>query len=52
MNPVTFGEDEMLAIVEDLARVPDELHGSGDEVNAWLLDQVVSRLLERTIWGR
>jgi hypothetical protein len=51
MEAVTFTRDEMLAIIEDLARIVDDLQAEGDEVNSWLLDKVVERLLNRAIWG-
>lgn len=44
---VCFNLEELLAIVEDLMRVADDLRGYGDEVNAFLVDQVVNRLLDR-----
>lgn len=51
MDEVTFSRAEMLAIIEDLALIVDDLQAGGDEVNSWLLDKVVDRLLNRTIWG-
>lgn len=51
MDEVTFRRDEMLEIIEDIARIVDDLQTAGDEVNSWLLDRVVERLLQRTIWG-
>jgi hypothetical protein len=41
----------MAVIVEDLMRIADDLKSSGDEVNAYLLDLVVNRLLDRTFGG-
>jgi len=38
----------MLAIVEDLVYVEGSLATSGDDVNAFLVDQVAMRLLART----
>jgi len=46
-GPVRFTLDEIADIIEDLMRIADELLRSGDEVNAFLLDLVVNRLLER-----
>jgi hypothetical protein len=51
MDEVTFTKDEMLAVIEDLARIVDDLQAGGEEVNSFLLDKVVDRLLDRTIWG-
>ncbi|MGD0944697.1 MAG: hypothetical protein ABR972_10560 [Acidimicrobiales bacterium] len=41
----------MAVIVEDLMRIADDLKSSGDEVNAYLLDPVVNRLLDRAFGG-
>ena len=41
----------MASIVEDLMRIADELNRGGDEVNAYLLDLVTNRLLERSFGG-
>jgi len=41
----------MAVIVEDLMRIADDLKSSGDEVNAYLLDLVVNRLLDRAFGG-
>jgi hypothetical protein len=46
-GPVRFTLDEIAAIVEDLMRIADELVRSGYEVNAFLVDLVVNRLLDR-----
>jgi hypothetical protein len=48
---VSFTLEEVASIVEDLMRISDELIRSGDEVNAFLLDQVVNRLLGRAFGG-
>ena len=50
-GPVRFTLDEMAVIVEDLMRIADDLKFSGDEVNAYLLDLVVNRLLDRAFGG-
>lgn len=46
-GPIGFSLEELLAIIEDLMRVADDLRQYGDEVNAFLVDQVVNRLLDR-----
>jgi hypothetical protein len=50
-GPVSFTLEEIAALIEDLMRIADELLASGDEVNAFLLDQVVNRLLNRAFGG-
>lgn len=50
-GPIRFSLDEMAAIIEDLMRIADELNRSGDEVNAYLLDLVTNRLLDRSFGG-
>ena len=50
-GPVTFTLDEAAALIEDLMRIADDLLPGGDEVNAFLLDQVVNRLLDRAFGG-
>jgi hypothetical protein len=40
VSDVTFTRDEML-----------DLQIAGEEVNSWLLDKIVERLLSRTMWG-
>jgi hypothetical protein len=50
-GPVRFSLEEMAAIIEDLMRIADELNRGGDEVNAYLLDLVTNRLLERSFGG-
>jgi hypothetical protein len=50
-GPVRFTLDEIAVIVEDLMRIADDLKSSGDEVNAYLLDLVVNRLLDRAFGG-
>lgn len=47
-GPITFSLDEMAVLIEDLMRIADDLLAGGDEVNAFLLDQVVNSLLHRT----
>ncbi len=44
---VSFTLDEIAAVIEDLMRIADDLLAAGDEVNAFLLDQVVNNLLYR-----
>lgn len=44
---VQFSVEEILTLIEDLMRVADELLRGGDDVNAFLVDQVVNRLLTR-----
>lgn len=46
-GPVVFTLAEITVIIEDLMRVADDLFGAGDEVNAFLIDQVANRLLDR-----
>jgi hypothetical protein len=48
---VQFPLDEIVMAIEDLMRVADELLRSGDEVNAFLIDQVANRLLIRAFRG-
>ena len=48
---ISFTLDELVSVVEDLMRIADELNRSGDEVNAYLLDLVVNRLLDRAFGG-
>jgi hypothetical protein len=48
---VTFAVDEMADMTEDLMRILDDLLAGGDEVNAFLLDTVVNRLLDRAFGG-
>lgn len=50
-RPVAFTVEEMVAVIEDLMQIADDLNGGGDEVNAFLVDQVVNRLLERAFGG-
>ncbi len=50
-GPVRFTLDEIAVIVEDLMRIADDLKSSGNEVNAYLLDLVVNRLLDRAFGG-
>lgn len=49
--PVTFTLDEMSTLIEDLMRIAEDLLAGGDEVNAFLLDTVVNRLLDRSFGG-
>jgi len=46
-RPVAFSIEEITALIEDLMRIADDLYGADDEVNAFLVDQVVNRLLDR-----
>ncbi len=48
---VEFSLEEVTLIIEDLMRVADDLLGAGDEVNAFLIDQVANRLLDRAFGG-
>jgi len=41
----------MAVIVGDLMRTADDLKSSSNEVNAYLLDLVVNRLLDRAFGG-
>ena len=50
-GPVRFTLDEMAVIVGDLMRTADDLKSSSNEVNAYLLDLVVNRLLDRAFGG-
>jgi len=43
----TFSLEELAVIIEDLMRVADDLLAGGDEVNAFLIDQVANTLLHR-----
>lgn len=44
---VEFTLDEITLLIEDLMRIADDLLAGGDEVNAFLVDQVANRLLDR-----
>jgi len=44
---VEFSLEEVTVIIEDLMCVADEIFGAGDEVNAFLIDQVANTLLDR-----
>lgn len=44
---VSFNLEEIAALIEDLMRIADDLLAGGDEVNAFLLDTIVNRLLDR-----
>jgi hypothetical protein len=48
---VVFTLEEMSLIIEDLMRIADDLIAGGDEVNAFLIDQVANRLLDRAFGG-
>lgn len=48
---VVFTLEEMTLIIEDLMRIADDLIAGGDEVNAFLVDQVANRLLDRAFGG-
>lgn len=50
-GPVTFTLEEMSALIEDLMRIADDLLAGGDELNAFLLDTFVNRLLGRSFGG-
>ena len=47
MSSVEFSFAEAMAMIEDLMRIADDLMTAGDEVNAFLIDQVANRLLTR-----
>jgi hypothetical protein len=44
---VVFTLAEVTMIIEDLMRIADDLLGSGDEVNAFLVDQIANTMLDR-----
>lgn len=44
---VAFSLEEITVVIEDLMRIADDLTAGGDEVNAFLVDQVVNQLLDR-----
>lgn len=50
-GPIRFSLDEMVAIVEDLVRVADGLRSTDHEVDAYLIDLVVNRILDRAFGG-
>jgi len=50
-GPVSFDLEEIAALIEDLMRIADDLAAGGDEVNAFLVDTVVNRLLDRAFGG-
>jgi hypothetical protein len=50
-GPVRFTLDETIAIVEDLVRIADGLRHDDREVDAYLIDLVVNRILERAFGG-
>ena len=41
-GPVSFDLEEIAALIEDLMRIADDLAAGGDEVNAFLVDTVVT----------
>jgi hypothetical protein len=49
MSAVEFSFAEAMAIIEDLMRIADDLSATGDEVNAFLVDQVANQLLTRAL---
>ena len=51
VGPVRFTLDEIISIVEDLIRIADDLRHDGHEVDAFLIDLVVNRLLDRAFGG-
>ena len=51
-GPVVFTLDEIAVTIEDLMRVADDLFGAGDEVNAFLIDQVANTLLDRAFGSK
>jgi hypothetical protein len=50
-GPVRFTLDETVGIVEDLVRIADGLRHDDREVDAYLIDLVVNRILERAFGG-
>lgn len=50
-GPIRFTLDEIADMVEDLMRIADELRRSDQEVNDYLLDLIVNRLLDRAFGG-
>ena len=48
---IAFSLEEVAGIIEDLMRIADDLMAGGDEVNAFLVDQVVNQLLGRAFGG-
>ena len=50
-EPINLSLEEVAALIEDLMRIADDLLAGGDEVNAFLLDTVVNRLLDRAFGG-
>jgi hypothetical protein len=48
---VAFSFEEIVGIIGDLLRVAKDLVAGGDEVNAFLVDQVVNQLLGRALGG-
>ena len=48
MSGIEFTFAEMMAMIEDLMRVADDLLAAGDSVNAFLVDQVANQLLDRS----
>ena len=47
MSGVEFSFAEAMTMIEDLMRIADDLLSAGDEVNAFLVDQVANQLLTR-----
>lgn len=50
-GPISFDLEEIVSLVEDLMRIADDLLTGGDEVNAFLLDTIVNRMLDRAFGG-
>jgi len=50
-GPVRFYLEEIIAIVEDLVRIADGLRHDDHEVDAYLIDLVVNRILDRAFGG-
>lgn len=44
---IRFTLEEVLVIIEDLMRVAHDLRRHGDEVNAFVVDQIANQLLDR-----
>jgi hypothetical protein len=50
-GPVRFTLEEIIAVVEDLVRIADGLRSDDHEVDAYLIDLVVNRILDRAFGG-
>ena len=50
-GPVQFTLEEIISLVEDLVRIADGLRHDDHEVDAYLIDLVVNRILDRAFGG-